>query len=364
MAESDFPISLPARSRTVRPTSSLAPAGLLTLAVAAMAPATGYQFEIDSKGSSVSIDLGLTVPIAGSLIGDFDAKTNPTGTRTLPGFFGGSGNQPIPYTADLSVDGTILAAPQGAFDLVWNLGAPTAAVEGLAIDLLGGTPGELDATFTLLFSTFRTFNPDSLFPGGIPIPVPIGTATLETLTVTQTGAGTIAIAPAKGGGWTFAGIVPVEVAATIVQGDQTFEAGPTPAEFPIAGSLVQTPLGLAMSLAVDGSQSFDEPFTQEFPAQIVELPTVIPTGGIATVIFGGTVNGAAGEGTFAGSIDAFGTPMTPQGDLNGDGVVNGADLAILLGAWGEGGVPADLNGDGVVNGADLAILLGNWGVNE
>ena len=56
--------------------------------------------------------------------------------------------------------------------------------------------------------------------------------------------------------------------------------------------------------------------------------------------------------------------MTPQGDLNGYGVVNGADLAILLGALGEGGVPADLNGDGVVNGADLAILLGNWGVNE
>jgi len=47
-------------------------------------------------------------------------------------------------------------------------------------------------------------------------------------------------------------------------------------------------------------------------------------------------------------------------DLNGDGVVNGADLGILLGAWGGGG-PADLNGDGIVNGADLGILLGAWG---
>ncbi len=47
------------------------------------------------------------------------------------------------------------------------------------------------------------------------------------------------------------------------------------------------------------------------------------------------------------------------GDLNGDGIVNGADLAILLGAWGGRG-PADLNGDGIVDGADLAILLGNW----
>lgn len=50
-------------------------------------------------------------------------------------------------------------------------------------------------------------------------------------------------------------------------------------------------------------------------------------------------------------------------DLTGDGVVNGADLAALLGAWGpcSGSCPADLTGDGVVNGADLAALLGAWG---
>jgi len=51
------------------------------------------------------------------------------------------------------------------------------------------------------------------------------------------------------------------------------------------------------------------------------------------------------------------------GDLNGDGFVNGADLAILLGSWGPcAGCPADINGDGVVDGADIAIVLGNWTV--
>ncbi len=53
------------------------------------------------------------------------------------------------------------------------------------------------------------------------------------------------------------------------------------------------------------------------------------------------------------------------GDLNGDGFVDGADLAILLGGWGPcsglKGCPADLDGNGVVDGADLAILLGSWG---
>ncbi len=48
-------------------------------------------------------------------------------------------------------------------------------------------------------------------------------------------------------------------------------------------------------------------------------------------------------------------------DLNGDGGVGAADLAILLGSWGPcEGCPADLDGDGVVGAGDLAILLGAW----
>lgn len=49
-------------------------------------------------------------------------------------------------------------------------------------------------------------------------------------------------------------------------------------------------------------------------------------------------------------------------DLNGDGIVNGGDLGILLGGWGPGSSVADLNFDGVVNGSDLGLLLGSWGV--
>ncbi len=53
-------------------------------------------------------------------------------------------------------------------------------------------------------------------------------------------------------------------------------------------------------------------------------------------------------------------PSNPA-DLNGDGIVDGADLGILLLNWGAcEGCAADLNGDGVVDGADLGILLLNW----
>ncbi|RLS49840.1 MAG: 1,4-alpha-glucan branching protein [Planctomycetota bacterium] len=48
-------------------------------------------------------------------------------------------------------------------------------------------------------------------------------------------------------------------------------------------------------------------------------------------------------------------------DLNGDWMVGGADLGMVLGQWGGPGT-ADFNGDGIVNGADIAPLLGAWGV--
>ncbi|MEY4533961.1 MAG: Dockerin type domain, partial [Planctomycetota bacterium] len=47
-------------------------------------------------------------------------------------------------------------------------------------------------------------------------------------------------------------------------------------------------------------------------------------------------------------------------DLNGDGTVDGADLGILLGSWGNPGA-ADLDGNGTVDGADLGALVADWG---
>jgi len=72
---------------------------------------------------------------------------------------------------------------------------------------------------------------------------------------------------------------------------------------------------------------------------------------------------AAGSGSAQMAIlcdgDACDDPSDP-GDLNGDGVVNAADLNILLAAWGTDNALADINGDGTVNAADLNILLAGW----
>ena len=73
------------------------------------------------------------------------------------------------------------------------------------------------------------------------------------------------------------------------------------------------------------------------------------------------------------AIRDFGTPSAYQGsvvtacpygrgDLDADGFVGGADLAILLALWGTVGAEiGDLSGDGFINGVDLGQLLQNWG---
>jgi len=49
------------------------------------------------------------------------------------------------------------------------------------------------------------------------------------------------------------------------------------------------------------------------------------------------------------------------GDINGDGVVDTADLGILIAAFGTTDPPSDLNGDGMVDTADLGLLIANFG---
>lgn len=58
-------------------------------------------------------------------------------------------------------------------------------------------------------------------------------------------------------------------------------------------------------------------------------------------------------------VDAVDVPC--DADFSGDGVVNGADLGTLLGAWGSDDASADLDGSGLVDGGDLTVLLGAWG---
>ena len=66
----------------------------------------------------------------------------------------------------------------------------------------------------------------------------------------------------------------------------------------------------------------------------------------------------AGVDDFFISVATCVNPCT--GDLDGNGVVNGADLGMVLAGWGTAG-SSDLDGNGTTNGADLGLLLSAWG---
>ncbi|MCH2145334.1 MAG: right-handed parallel beta-helix repeat-containing protein [Phycisphaerales bacterium] len=82
-----------------------------------------------------------------------------------------------------------------------------------------------------------------------------------------------------------------------------------------------------------------------------------------TTVCGNTTPGQINDGWVdnGGNIIADECPPDCPADINGDGIVDGADLSSLLGAWGESDGSADIDGSGLVDGADLAALLGDWG---
>ena len=60
----------------------------------------------------------------------------------------------------------------------------------------------------------------------------------------------------------------------------------------------------------------------------------------------------------------FAAEIPCPADLDGNGVVNSADLGLLATVWNSDGSAvegADIDGDGVVGPADLGLLIGAWG---
>lgn len=129
-------------------------------------------------------------------------------------------------------------------------------------------------------------------------------------------------------------------------------------------------LGIADADSIS-SGSFFSHNVMSMPANgedISDEPTSDPrhSGGVivnASIVYEPSVEGVVPEERYNAAL--FVGPITGAsclGDLDNNGLVDGADLANLLANWGPNvGSAADLNGDGTVDGADLANLLANFG---
>ena len=81
-----------------------------------------------------------------------------------------------------------------------------------------------------------------------------------------------------------------------------------------------------------------------------DAPSFISNAGLITVEL------ASGE-SWSSEVPA---PGPTHADINGDGIVDGADLGMLVASWGTAGPEADLDLDGIVGGGDLGLLLAAW----
>ncbi len=333
--------------------------GALLASAVAGAATTHYQCAL-SGASTYTQSSSLSMPLAGTWIGNYDATTNTTGTRTIPGSFGGSGNNAIPYSSTLQLTvGITNAHPTGSFELGFDRTTGALEVNKLFMDALAGQQGSLNANMVVTYSTFHTANPTALYIGVSNLSIPVGTGALTTATATQTGAGAGLATPTGAGTWTFALSVNVDynIEGTVL--GQVFGGTPTPAVLALTGTITDVAGGIQITLDASGTGDTALPAPPPLVAQPFDLPTILPPGSTAHLL----VSGTFADGTLATDLNAHlvapGSPVGVVGDLNNDGVVNGTDLGLLLGNWGAAGT-SDLDGDGTTNGVDLGILLGSW----
>lgn len=335
--------------------------GATLAASEALAQSSLWRCSIDA-GSACSQTTTADIPLTGTWIGDHDAATKPTGTRTLPGLFGGSGNQPIPFTSvSRSVVTVPNGVPTGSFMVRFDPVSGVLALGGLGMDLLAGRTGTIDSSARLTFATFRTISPTSTFLGASGLQVPVDSGTLSMATASQAVDATTIATAAGAEIWNFAITVPVEVRASGTAMGQPFETV-VPGELVMNGTLRT----LAEGIAISASGSIDRVDPVPAPAPLVavpfQLPTVLPPGGTANLLMSGTFSDGTSVTKASATIVSSGAPRC-LADRDGDHTVDFGDVVILLLDFGPcaGVCAADLDGTGTVDLADVALLMLDFG---
>ena len=335
---------------------------LLALSIPVSGLAVADDFLVEPKKSTFEQAFSVAIPFAGTLIGDYDEEGNPEGTQTRPGIFGGSGNNPIDYSATFQLasaaqqfqpSGSVVADLSG-------ISNGSLTINSFQIDAFAGASTTVAVDLVMIFNTFRTYSPFSFYPGGFEIPIPLQEGAVTQMVLSSVAPTAVDVKETRDGA-VFSGILPGTLAweADFGTGPQPFEL---PILLPVEGIVIQgaeqSRLEITSSIAVTGEQPVDFPPFEQIP---LSLPTIPPGDALANLLFDGTVASFTSDLEISMSVVAFAEVAVSPADFNNDGVVNGADLGLLIGAWGLcEGCPEDINEDGLVNGADLGLLFGDW----
>lgn len=251
-----------------------------------------YDFEIKTPQSGLRGSLALTSGTSGTLIGNYDQTNNPTGTRTKPGLFGSFGsteNVPVNINIDGQIGGSLNTNTTGSFRMGIDLDTNTLTITDYFADFLSAGSESLPATVTLSGQPFRTRNPDSTYPLVIPITLPIGTVLLSEFNATQSGAGGGTLVPVGGNQYNFVAAIAVNLTFA-VDLFGTPLGSTVPFVLPLEGVLTLN--GTEATLNSIRSLSFDQSTNPgiTLPAFEFGLPTVLPPGSTANVIFNLTLD--------------------------------------------------------------------------
>jgi hypothetical protein len=109
-------------------------------------------------------------------------------------------------------------------------------------------------------------------------------------------------------------------------------------------------------------QGLTNPITRQVRVARLVLPQ---TSDGETLSFGSSISfkvhpvGVAQQGSFAAEFEL--PELQCPWDIDASGIIDGADLGLLLLNWDTDDPAADVNADGLVDGADLGLVLLNWG---
>ena len=335
------------------------------IALCTQANAQDYTGVIDSGSSSAAVDSAVVFAAQGTLIGDYDAKTNPEGTQTRPGFFGGSGNNPIDNSLSLAADTELDSNPSGGFVISADFDSLLVDLEGLTIDLLNGQPSGTQFSLTLLYSTFNTVNPSFIYPGGIPFTLPISqTDGLTQVLLTQNGPGAGTLSPTEDPDvFDLDALVTASLLLDIDQSLGGQEGGKStgfelPIVLPISG---QVTINKDDSLDITLSASPDQ-IGAEFPIEGLTLPPVpfdLPTLGSesASVLLTSSPNTATIDASLSIEINAIALQNNCPADMNNDGELDFFDVSDFLDAFGTMNPVADFDDNGAFDFFDVSAFL-------
>lgn len=283
-----------------------------------------YDFTINPAQSGLNGSLSFAVPTSGTLIGNWDPVKMPGGTRTKPGLFGTfdpTENLPVPASLTPTLGGPINSSTSGTFRMSLNPGNSTALVSAYNANFLHSGAVSLPVILNLLYDSFRTRAPDSIFVGGVPLPIPFGEASLTQLRIQQVSGGEGVLKKTGPDQYDFfvTPIVQLTAEFTILGQPLVIPGAPTP--FALEGQV--TVLGATALLSSVRAFEFNDqfPVNQPLPQLPFELPTILPPGGTAQLLMDLTI------GTVTAGLNATGT-------TNASGILVPAPAAWALVAMG------------------------------